>query len=128
MSCTLWPGKPYPLGASWDGKGVNFALFSENASGVELCLFDADDRETRLELREVNKFIWHGYVPEIGPGQRYGFRVHGLFAPHEGHRFNRPTPLSATRSRLWRRSADHAGGGPGAGGSATTVQRGGRDE
>ncbi len=88
MSRPLWPGKPYPLGACWDGKGVNFALFSENASGVELCLFDADDRETRLELKEVNKCVWHGYVPEIGPGQRYGFRVHGPFAPQDGHRFN----------------------------------------
>ena len=88
MSQTLWPGKPYPLGSFWDGKGVNFALFSENATRVDLCLFDEKDRETRLELKEVNKFIWHGYIPEMGPGQRYGFRVHGPFAPHEGHRFN----------------------------------------
>ncbi|MBK8750534.1 MAG: glycogen debranching protein GlgX [Candidatus Competibacteraceae bacterium] len=88
MSHPLWPGKPYPLGASWDGKGTNFALFSENATQVDLCLFDEKNKETRLELKEVNKFIWHGYVPEIGPGQRYGFRVHGPFAPHEGHRFN----------------------------------------
>ena len=88
MSQLLWPGKPYPLGAFWDGKGTNFALFSENATRVDLCLFDKKNRETRLELREVNKFIWHGYVPEIGPGQRYGFRVHGPFAPNEGQRFN----------------------------------------
>lgn len=88
MPRPLWPGKPFPLGASWNGKGVNFALFAENATGVELCLFDADDHETRLELTEVNKCIWHGYVPELGPGQRYGFRVHGPFAPQEGHRFN----------------------------------------
>ncbi|HRX71875.1 MAG: glycogen debranching protein GlgX [Candidatus Competibacteraceae bacterium] len=84
----IWPGKPYPLGAFWDGQGTNFALFSENATQVELCLFDDNNQETRLELKEVNKFIWHGYAPGIGPGQRYGFRVHGPFAPHEGHRFN----------------------------------------
>ncbi|MEL6458242.1 MAG: glycogen debranching protein GlgX [Cyanobacteria bacterium J06621_15] len=88
MYLSLWPGKPYPLGANWDGKGTNFALFSENATAVELCLFDKEGRETRLALREVSNFTWHGYVPSIGPGQRYGFRVHGAFAPHEGHRFN----------------------------------------
>ncbi|MEM1392970.1 MAG: glycogen debranching protein GlgX [Cyanobacteria bacterium P01_H01_bin.150] len=88
MYLSLWPGKPYPLGANWDGKGTNFALFSENATAVELCLFDKEGRETRLALREISNFTWHGYVPSIGPGQRYGFRVHGAFAPHEGHRFN----------------------------------------
>src|SRR5919202_4806355 len=85
---TLWPGKVYPLGATWDGKGTNFALFSENATAVELCLFDKDDEETRLELTEVSNFVWHGYVPGVGPGQRYGYRVHGPYAPEEGHRFN----------------------------------------
>ena len=88
MYLSLWPGQSYPLGASWDGKGTNFALFSEHATGVELCLFDKRRRETRLPLKEVSNFVWHGYVPSIGPGQRYGFRVHGPFAPHEGHRFN----------------------------------------
>lgn len=88
MYFSLWPGRPYPLGATWDGKGTNFALFSEHATGVELCLFDQKGRETRLELKEVTNFTWHGYVPGIGPGQRYGFRVHGPFAPEEGHRFN----------------------------------------
>ncbi|MDJ0736353.1 MAG: glycogen debranching protein GlgX [Nostocaceae cyanobacterium] len=88
MYLSLWPGKPYPLGAHWDGKGTNFALFSEHAEAVELCLFDKYGRETRLSLREVSNFVWHGYVPSIGPGQRYGFRVHGPFAPQEGHRFN----------------------------------------
>ncbi|MDM9385677.1 glycogen debranching protein GlgX [Chlorogloeopsis sp. ULAP01] len=88
MYLSLWPGKPYPLGANWDGKGTNFALFSENATGVELCLFDQKGRETRLELKEKTNFTWHGYVPALGPGQRYGFRVHGPFAPEEGHRFN----------------------------------------
>lgn len=85
---TLWPGKVYPLGATWDGKGTNFALFSENATAVELCLFDKDDEETRLKLTEVSNFVWHGYVPGVGPGQRYGYRVHGPYDPQNGHRFN----------------------------------------
>lgn len=88
MYLSLWPGKPYPLGAKWDGKGTNFALFSENATGVELCLFDKRGRETRLELQEVTNFVWHGYVPSVGPGMRYGFRVSGPFEPENGHRFN----------------------------------------
>jgi glycogen operon protein len=88
MYLSLWPGKSYPLGATWDGKGTNFALFSENATRVELCLFDEQGTETRLDLQEVSNFVWHGYVPSIGPGQRYGYRVHGPFAPEEGHRFN----------------------------------------
>ncbi|HEY9629670.1 MAG TPA: glycogen debranching protein GlgX [Coleofasciculaceae cyanobacterium] len=88
MDLSLWPGKPYPLGAAWDGQGTNFALFSEHATGVDLCLFDQQGRETRLPLTEVSNFVWHGYVPSIGPGQRYGFRVHGPYAPLEGHRFN----------------------------------------
>jgi glycogen operon protein len=85
---TLWPGKVYPLGATWDGKGTNFALFSENATAVELCLFDKDNQEMRLELTEVSKFVWHGYVPGVAPGQRYGYRVHGPWEPEQGHRFN----------------------------------------
>ena len=88
MYVALWPGSVYPLGSYWDGKGTNFALFSENATAVELCLFDRNDQETRIELTEVNNFVWHGYLPGIGPGQRYGFRVHGPYAPDEGHRFN----------------------------------------
>lgn len=88
MYLALWPGNVYPLGSYWDGKGTNFALFSENATGVELCLFDREDRETRLALTEVSNFVWHGYIPGVGPGQRYGFRVHGPYAPEEGHRFN----------------------------------------
>ncbi|MFP4121393.1 MAG: glycogen debranching protein GlgX [Coleofasciculus sp.] len=88
MYVPVWPGKSYPLGATWDGKGTNFALFSENAEAVELCLFDDQDEETRFELTEVSNFVWHGYLPGISPGQRYGFRVHGPFAPEEGHRFN----------------------------------------
>ena len=84
----VWPGRPYPLGATWDGTGTNFALFSENAHAVALCLFDDDGREERLELTEVTAHVWHGYVPGIGPGQRYGFRVDGPRAPERGHRFN----------------------------------------
>ncbi|MEH2467111.1 glycogen debranching protein GlgX [Nostoc sp.] len=88
MYVSVWPGNVYPLGASWDGKGTNFALFSENATGVELCLFDTDDQEIRLPLTEKNNFVWHAYLPGVGPGQRYGFRVHGHWAPEAGHRFN----------------------------------------
>ncbi|MBE9169036.1 glycogen debranching protein GlgX [Pleurocapsales cyanobacterium LEGE 06147] len=88
MYVALWPGDVYPLGATWDGKGTNFALYSENATGVELCLFEPNDEETRLSLTEVSNFVWHGYVPGVGPGQRYGYRVHGPYAPTEGHRFN----------------------------------------
>ena len=85
---TVWPGQPYPLGATWDGYGVNFALFSENADAVELCLFDDNGKETRVKLTERTDQIWHGYLPEIRPGQHYGYRVHGPYAPEQGHRFN----------------------------------------
>lgn len=88
MYVALWPGNIYPLGSCWDGKGTNFAFFSENATEVELCLFDDKAQEVRLQLTEVNSFVWHGYVPGVGPGQRYGFRVHGPWAPEEGYRFN----------------------------------------
>ena len=86
----IWPGKPYPLGANWDGAGVNFALFSENATKVELCLFDgpAAQRETRIPLREQTHQIWHVYLPETRPGQFYGYRMHGPYEPQLGHRFN----------------------------------------
>jgi glycogen operon protein len=88
MFTALWPGNVYPLGSFWDGKGTNFALFSEFATGVELCLFDRDDQETRIALDEVSNFVWHGYLPGIGVGQRYGFRVHGPYEPEKGFRFN----------------------------------------
>ncbi|MCC2308521.1 glycogen debranching protein GlgX [Cellulomonas chengniuliangii] len=84
----IWPGRPYPLGATFDGTGTNFALFSEVAERVELCLLDADGSETRVDLPEVDAFVWHGYVPALQPGQRYGFRVHGPYEPSEGHRCN----------------------------------------
>ena len=83
-----WPGDARPLGAHWDGEGTNFALFSENATGVELCLFDEQGDQTVVPLTEVTAFVWHGYLPGVGPGQRYGYRVHGPFAPGQGHRFN----------------------------------------
>ncbi len=79
-----WLGRPYPLGATFDGAGTNFSLFCEVAEGVELCLFDADGAETRVELPEVDGFCWHGYLPDVGPGQRYGYRVHGPWDPAPG--------------------------------------------
>jgi len=79
----IWPGASYPLGATWDGRGTNFALFSELAERVELCLF-ADGHEARIGLPEVDGFVWHGYLLEIGPGTQYGYRVHGPWDPVEG--------------------------------------------
>ncbi|HYO77616.1 MAG TPA: glycogen debranching protein GlgX [Thermoanaerobaculia bacterium] len=84
----IWPGKPYPLGASWDGVGTNFSVFSEVAERIELCLFDANGNESRVDLPEVSAFIFHGYIPNIAPGQRYGYRVHGPWEPENGHRCN----------------------------------------
>ncbi len=81
-----WPGAPYPLGATWDGWGTNFALFSEAADGVELCLFDESGAESRVGLTEVDGFVWHGYLPAISPGQRYGYRVYGPYEPRRGYR------------------------------------------
>ena len=90
MTRTVWPGKPFPLGATWDGKGVNFALFSANAEKVELCLFDERGRREleRVELPEWTDEIWHGYLPDLRPGQLYGYRVYGPYDPARGHRFN----------------------------------------
>jgi len=87
---TVWPGRNYPLGATFDGYGVNFALFSAHAERVELCLFDRSGRREleRVALSEYTDEIWHGYLPEARPGQLYGYRVHGPYRPHEGHRFN----------------------------------------
>ena len=87
----LWPGRPYPLGATWDGAGVNVALFSEHATAVELCLFDGPNTSQAREqvvLRERTDLVWHGYVPDLRPGQLYGYRVHGPYAPDRGLRFN----------------------------------------
>ena len=88
MSRAVWPGRPFPLGPDWDGEGTNFSLFSENADFVELCLFDTDGREERIRLQERTAFNWHCYLPGVGPGQRYGYRVHGPYAPARGLRFN----------------------------------------
>jgi isoamylase len=84
----VWPGTAYPLGATWDGSGTNFALFSEVAERVELCLFDDSGEETRITLTEVDGFVWHCYLPAVGPGQRYGYRVSGPYEPRKGHRCN----------------------------------------
>ena len=89
----IWPGSPYPLGAVFDGGGTNFALFSEVADRIELCLFDdtgpgKSGKETRVDLPERNGLVWHGYLPRVGPGQRYGYRVHGPYDPMAGLRCN----------------------------------------
>ena len=81
-------GRPFPQGATFDGKGTNFALFSAHATRVDLCLFDDAGNEERIELPEYTNEVWHGYLPDVKPGQRYGYRVHGPYAPAEGHRFN----------------------------------------
>src|SRR5262249_55038243 len=93
MRCFMrvWPGRSYPLGATWDGAGVNLALFSEHATKVELSLFDPpeDTAEAhRLTMAEHTDQVWHVYLPDIMPGQLYGYRVHGPFEPAKGHRFN----------------------------------------
>ena len=87
-----WPGRPAPLGATWDGEGTNVALYSPGAEAVDVCLFDdlpgGGERETRIPLEESTFHVWHGYLPQVGPGQRYGFRVDGPFDPAHGHRYN----------------------------------------
>jgi isoamylase len=88
MSRPVWVGNPFPLGPDWDGEGTNFSLFSENAERVELCLFDDAGNEERIELHERTAFNWHCYLPGVGPGQRYGYRVHGPYDPRRGARFN----------------------------------------
>jgi glycogen operon protein len=83
-----WPGRPHPLGATWDGEGTNFALYADGAEAVDLCLFDEQGRETRHPLSEVTYHVWHGYLPQVAPGQRYGYRVDGPFDPSRGCRWN----------------------------------------
>ena len=105
----IWPGRPYPLGATWDGGGVNFAIFSENATAVELCVFSGPDGEVeeRIPLPEYTDNVWHGYFPEVRPGQRYGYRVHGTYAPENGLRFNAnkllldPNTKAITGDLIW---------------------------
>jgi glycogen operon protein len=87
----VWPGNSYPLGATWDGAGVNFALFSEHATKIELCLFESSEAPNeafRITLPEQTDLVWHGYLPDVRPGQFYGYRVHGPYEPKSGHRFN----------------------------------------
>jgi len=87
----VWPGRSYPLGATWDGRGTNFALYAENAERVDLCLFDSPDAEhesRRITLPETTDFVWHAYLPDVIPGQLYAYRVYGPYKPEEGHRFN----------------------------------------
>jgi len=88
MKLETWPGEPFPLGAHWDGKGTSFSVFSEVADHVDLCLFDEGGKEHRVRLPDRTAFCWHGYVPGIGPGQRYGFRAHGPWSPADGQRCN----------------------------------------
>src|SRR6478672_6814435 len=97
---TVWRGEPFPLGATWDGQGVNFALYSENAERVELCLFDPKGRREieRVEVRERTDFVWHCYLPAARPGLLYAYRVHG---PHDGpHRFDHNKLLLDPYARL----------------------------
>ena len=84
----VWPGSAYPLGATYDGTGTNFAIFSEVAEKVELCLFDDEGNEERIRLPEMDGYVWHAFLPGIHPGQRYGFRVHGPYDPAQGLRCN----------------------------------------
>src|SRR5262245_33269034 len=87
----VWPGQPYPLGATWDGQGVNFAIFSENATAVDLCLFNRESdavESFKISMRERTDHVWHCYLPDVRPGQFYGYRVHGPYAPGSGNRFN----------------------------------------
>ena len=100
----MWRGRPYPLGASWDGAGVNFALYSQHAERVELCLFDPKGRREieRVQLRERTDFVWHGYLPDARPGQLYGYRVYGPHDPDRGHRFDPARVLLDPYARMIR--------------------------
>src|SRR5690606_31940153 len=91
MGITVLPGKIFPLGATWNGQGVNFSIFSQYATAVDLCLFNTSGDKTgeeRIRMTERAGHIWHAYIPGIGPGQLYGYRVHGPYEPENGHRFN----------------------------------------
>ncbi len=110
VSVRVWPGNPYPLGATWDGAGVNFSLFSEHATAVELCLFDsveASAESERVQLVELDGGIWHSYLPDARPGQLYGYRVHGPYEPESGQRFNAskvlldPYAKAVARTTTW---------------------------
>src|SRR5437762_2124160 len=84
----VWPGNPFPLGATYDGAGTNFSVFSDAAERVDLCLFGPDGAETSIALPEQTALCWHGYLPDVQPGQRYGYRAHGAYDPEHGLRCN----------------------------------------
>src|SRR5690349_15936096 len=90
MNTIVYPGNPFPLGATWDGHGVNFALYAENATGVDLCLFAPDEEieSVKIRLKERSHHVWHAYLPDAVPGLLYGYRVFGPYEPANGHRFN----------------------------------------
>src|SRR4051812_17507543 len=90
MISKIWKGHSYPLGATWQGNGTNFALFSENATGVELCLFDdlGESEVAKIRFTERTDHVWHAFLPEVKLGQLYGYRVEGPYEPQKGHRFN----------------------------------------
>ena len=99
----VWPGKPYPLGATWDGRGVNFALYAEHATRVELCLFDsphAERESERIPMPEQSDLVWHVFLPDAAPGQLYGYRVYGPYEPQNGHRFNQNKVLLDPYAKL----------------------------
>ena len=99
MGRTLLPGKPYPLGATASEGGTNFAIYSENATSVQLCFFDENGKQVDcVRLRERTAFVWHGFVRNIGPGQRYGYRVEGPWDPENGLRFNSAKTLKSLSS------------------------------
>jgi isoamylase len=122
-----WPGRPYPLGATWDGTGTNFALWSAGASGVDLCLFDSGGTERRIPLDEHTYHVWHGYLPDVGPGQRYGYRVHGPWDPSRGLRFNPAKLLADPYARAYAGQVDYTGALTGHSGDPYTGQRDERD-
>ena len=103
-----WPGSSYPLGATFDGNGTNFALFSEGAERVELCLFGDRGKETRVDLIDVDAYVWHAYLPNVRPGQRYGYRVHGAERP--GDRRSASTRASCCSTRTPRPSTARSSG------------------
>jgi isoamylase len=104
-----WPGRPFPLGSTWDGQGTNFALWSAGATSVELCLFDPDGTEHRIPLEEHTYHVWHGYLPDVGPGRRYGYRVHGPWDPARGLRFNPAKLLADPYARAFAGEVDYSG-------------------